>query len=157
MWCEDRQEIQINHANYFIAVHDTENVMIKACIYKWPGIEVGGAPVTGVTETASTLTGLWFEGKLVIPERLKAPRASLKPSDIKIRKWGVLASSGGSAALLFRFPYTMPKEYDQYYEINWIEVKKVVISRRIFTKYLIVSIFLLGKTQVPYWLKIVSR
>lgn len=82
------------------------HVMWRYRMYKSPdGIEDGGAPVTGVTETASTLTGLWFAGKLVIPERLKATRASLKPSDIKIRKWGVLASSGGSAALLFRFPY----------------------------------------------------
>jgi len=36
------------------------------------GTEVVVAPKTGVTETASTLTGLWFEGKLVIPKLLKA-------------------------------------------------------------------------------------
>ena len=123
-------EIQINQANYYIVVHDTENVLIKACIYKWPGIEVGGASVTGVTETASTLTGLWFEGKLVIPERLKAPQASLKPSDIKIRKWGVLASSGESAALLFRFPYNAKG----IWSILWKKKENKILKRRVKKK-----------------------
>lgn len=121
---KERQTRNINnHANQFIAIHNHYLIFVskygcKYWMHKLPdGKEVGVAPVTGATETASTFTGLWFEGKFAIPERLKAPRASLKPSDIKIRKWVVLTSSGGSAALLFRFPYNAKRIYQHHERI----------------------------------------
>lgn len=73
-------------------------------MHKQPnGIEVGGGPATEVIGTMSTLTGLWFEGKLVIPERLKAARASIKFSDIRTRGFLTL-STGRSPIRGFRLP-----------------------------------------------------
>lgn len=70
------------------------------------GVVVGGGPVTGTTEDMSIFTGLWFAGKLVIPGRLKAARASTKFSEIKTRYEGLLTLSiGGSAARGLRFPF----------------------------------------------------
>ena len=46
-----------------------------------------------------------YEGKVVLPGRLKVARASIKFSEIRTRKWGAFTLSiGGSAARGLRFP-----------------------------------------------------